>query len=45
MGDERITLIDEKIAISHEFTLKEVDQRSLAMRLLDGAARLASPYL
>ncbi|MEM1183115.1 MAG: phospholipase D-like domain-containing protein, partial [Acidobacteriota bacterium] len=39
------TLLDEKIAASREVTLADVDARPHWMRLRDGLARLASPYL
>ena len=35
----------ERIASSRQFTLKEADARPLAIRIRDGIARLASPYL
>lgn len=38
-------LIDERIRHARLLTLAELDGRSLAIRLRDGIARLASPYL
>jgi cardiolipin synthase len=38
-------LIDGKLATAREITLAEVNGRSLPIRLRDGLARLASPYL
>jgi len=38
-------LIDAKLARAHEITLSDVDGRPLWMRLRDGVARLATPYL
>ena len=38
-------LIDQKIKSSTPFTLKEIGCRSLPVKLRDGLARLASPYL
>lgn len=39
------TLIDSKLQHSREITLADVDGRPLWMRLRDGVARLATPYL
>ena len=38
-------LVDAKIAIGRQLTLKEVDGRSLLVKLRDGVAHLFSPYL
>ncbi len=38
-------LIDQRVAVGRETSLAEVDGRSLPIRLRDGVARLASPYL
>lgn len=38
-------LVDEKIEGGRLFTLEEIENRSLPIRLRDGLARLASPYL
>lgn len=38
-------VIDERIGVSHRVTLEELDSRPLAIRLRDGIARLAAPYL
>jgi cardiolipin synthase len=38
-------IIDERIQCARLLTLAELDGRSLAIRLRDGIARLASPYL
>ena len=38
-------LVDSRIKASREVTLKEVQTKSLALRLRDGTARLLSPYL
>lgn len=38
-------LAEERIARAREVTLADVDARSLAVKLRDGAARLLSPYL
>lgn len=36
---------DAKRALSHEVTIEEVNARNLAVRLRDGVARLATPFL
>lgn len=38
-------VIEKKLSQAKEVTLKEVDSRALRVRLRDGLARLASPYL
>jgi len=38
-------LVDSKIARSRRLTLPEMEKRSVALRLRDGAARLLTPYL
>lgn len=38
-------LLDEKVARSRQVTLDEMDGRSVPIRLRDGLARLATPYL
>ena len=38
-------IIDQKAASATEITLDELNSRGLALRLRDGLARLASPYL
>jgi cardiolipin synthase len=38
-------LVDSKIARSRRLTLEEVESRSFALQLRDGAARLLTPYL
>lgn len=38
-------LIDERLAVSTPFTLADADGRSFPIRVRDGIARLASPYL
>jgi cardiolipin synthase A/B len=38
-------LMDARLATAREITLRDVDQRPLALRLRDGVARLFSPYL
>ena len=38
-------IVDKKLEGSHEVTKAEVDDRSLFVKLRDGAARLLSPYL
>jgi cardiolipin synthase len=38
-------LVDSKIARARRLTLEEMERRSLARRLRDGAARLLTPYL
>jgi cardiolipin synthase len=38
-------LVDEKLQSAREITLEEVNGRSLPIRLRDGVARLAAPYL
>ena len=45
LAEQSARLIDDKIARAHEVTLAEVDQRSLLVRLRDGTARLAAPFL
>jgi cardiolipin synthase len=37
--------IASRIAASRPFTLEDADARSVAIRIRDGIARLASPYL
>jgi cardiolipin synthase len=39
------TLVDAKQSAAHQVTLQEVDSRRLPVRLRDGIARLATPYL
>ncbi len=39
------TIIQSKLAKAHRLTLKEMDSRSLPIRLRDGMARLLTPYL
>jgi cardiolipin synthase len=48
--DEALTrslmpLVEERIITSHPVTLEEVTSRRLPVQLMDGLARLASPYL
>ena len=38
-------IVEERIRCAHRLTLAELDGRSLAIKLRDGIARLASPYL
>ncbi len=38
-------LVDSKIARARRLTLEEMEKRSFALRLRDGAARLLTPYL
>ncbi len=38
-------IVESKRAHAHEVTIAEVDSRTLPVRLCDGRARLASPYL
>jgi cardiolipin synthase len=38
-------LVDSKIARSRRLTLADMEKRSFALRLRDGAARLITPYL
>jgi cardiolipin synthase len=38
-------LVDARLTQAREVTLREVDRRNLFLRLRDGLARLASPYL
>jgi len=38
-------LVEKRVTASHEVTLEVVDSRRLSIRLMDGLARLASPYL
>ncbi len=38
-------LIEQRIAAAQEVTLEQVNSRRLAVQLMDGLARLASPYL
>ena len=42
---EMESFINEKIASGREITLEEIDARSFPVKLRDGLARLASPYL
>ncbi len=39
------TMLEKKRAVSHPVTLKEMDARSLPVRLRDGVARLFTPYM
>jgi len=39
------TLVDEKVAISKQVTIEEIEQRPFYAKVRDGLARLASPYL
>jgi cardiolipin synthase len=45
LHDAMMKLIDSKLVGAHELTLKDVDSRRFLVRLRDGIARLASPYL
>lgn len=45
LASQLVAMVDERRAISRRLTLKEVDSRSLPVRLRDGTARLFSPYL
>ena len=45
LAQELEQLIDEKIAGGRLLTLQEIENRSLPVKLRDGLARLASPYL
>jgi len=38
-------LIEQRVAAAREVTLDQVNSRRLAVQLMDGLARLASPYL
>ena len=38
-------IVEERIRCARRLTLAELDGRSLAIKLRDGIARLASPYL
>ena len=38
-------LVDERLAVARQVTLREVDERPLPLRLRDGVVRLFSPYL
>ena len=38
-------LIEHRVASAQQVTLQEVNSRRLPVRLMDGLARLASPYL
>ena len=38
-------IVEERIRCAHRLTLAELDGRLLAIKLRDGIARLASPYL
>jgi cardiolipin synthase len=38
-------LVETKRLTAHQVTLQEMDERSLPIRLRDGAARLLTPYL
>ena len=45
LARELWALLDEKVEHSRVVTLEEVDSRSIPIRLRDGLARLATPYL
>ena len=45
VASEIANLIRQKISIAHQVTLEEVDGRPLPIKLRDGLARLATPYL
>ncbi len=45
LADDLAQLVADKLARSREITLKDVDSRPIWMRLRDGIARLAQPYL
>jgi cardiolipin synthase len=45
VAKEMADLIRQKISIAHPLSLAEVDNRSLPIKLRDGLARLATPYL
>ena len=39
------TLVNLKLETAEQVTLEQIDSRTLAVKLLDGAARLLTPYL
>lgn len=45
LANDLTKLVENRVNASHEVTLQEVDSRRLPVRLMDGLARLASPYL
>jgi cardiolipin synthase len=45
LAERMNTLIETKLKVARSVTLAEVDARSLPVRLRDGIARLATPYL
>ena len=45
LTDQLSPLVEKRVTASHEVTLEEVDSRGLPVKLMDGLARLASPYL
>jgi cardiolipin synthase len=45
LGDELNRHFDERCAAAREVTLEQVNGRSLPVRLRDGVARLATPFL
>ena len=45
LARELSSMFDEKVARSRKVTLQEMDSRSIPVRLRDGLARLATPYL
>jgi len=45
LANDLTRLVENRVSASHEVTLQEVDSRRLPVRLMDGLARLASPYL
>lgn len=45
LASKLTSLVEERIGFARRLTLAELDGRSLAERLRDGIARLASPYL
>ncbi|MFN0020636.1 MAG: cardiolipin synthase [Pirellulaceae bacterium] len=45
LAAELNAIVRKKMSISHQTSLEEVDSRSIPIRLRDGVARLALPYL
>lgn len=45
LASQLTSIVQERIHGAHRLTLAELDGRSLAIKLRDGIARLASPYL
>jgi cardiolipin synthase len=45
LASRLLQVVEQRVAAAHEVTLQAADSRGLPVRLMDGLARLASPYL